>query len=49
VLAEVGDRIVAVRQGSALATSFHPEVDGDDRIHALFIEMVRAAPAREEQ
>jgi 5'-phosphate synthase pdxT subunit len=34
-------RIVAVRQGPALATSFHPEVTGDLRIHRLFAEMVR--------
>ena len=34
-------RIVAVRQGHLLATSFHPEVTGDDRIHALFVDMVR--------
>ncbi len=34
-------RIVAVRQGSLLATSFHPEVDGgDDRIHRLFLDLV---------
>jgi 5'-phosphate synthase pdxT subunit len=36
-------RIVAVRQGHLLATSFHPEITGDRRIHALFVEMVRAA------
>ena len=35
-------RVVAVRRGSALATSFHPEVTGDRRIHSLFAEMVRA-------
>ena len=34
-------RIVAVRQGFVLATSFHPEVTGDVRVHALFVEMVR--------
>ncbi|MCO5311210.1 MAG: pyridoxal 5'-phosphate synthase glutaminase subunit PdxT [Austwickia sp.] len=34
-------RVVAVRQGHLLATSFHPEVSGDDRIHALFVGMVR--------
>ncbi|MGU3433298.1 pyridoxal 5'-phosphate synthase glutaminase subunit PdxT [Actinomycetes bacterium M1A6_2h] len=34
-------RVVAVRQGPALATSFHPEVTGDLRIHRLFTEMVR--------
>jgi pyridoxal 5'-phosphate synthase pdxT subunit len=36
-------RIVAVRQGSLLATSFHPEITGDHRIHGLFVDMVRAA------
>ncbi len=34
-------RIVAVRQGSLLATSFHPEITGDTRVHRLFVEMVR--------
>lgn len=34
-------RIVAVRQGALLATSFHPEVTGDVRVHRLFVEMVR--------
>jgi 5'-phosphate synthase pdxT subunit len=36
-------RIVAVRQGNLLATSFHPEITGDRRIHALFTDLVRAA------
>jgi len=36
-------RVVAVRQGSLLATSFHPELTGDLRVHALFADMVRAA------
>jgi 5'-phosphate synthase pdxT subunit len=35
-------RIVAVRQGGLLATSFHPELTGDLRVHRLFVEMVRA-------
>ena len=35
------DRIVAVRQGAAMATSFHPELTADARVHALFVEMVR--------
>ncbi|MER8233975.1 pyridoxal 5'-phosphate synthase glutaminase subunit PdxT [Streptomyces sp. NPDC094049] len=43
VLAEHGGHIVAVRQGRVLATSFHPELTGDHRIHALFVDMVRAA------
>ncbi|HEX3932878.1 MAG TPA: pyridoxal 5'-phosphate synthase glutaminase subunit PdxT [Nocardioides sp.] len=33
-------RIVAVRQGSLMATSFHPEVGGDDRVHRLFLDLV---------
>jgi 5'-phosphate synthase pdxT subunit len=33
-------RIVAVRQGSLMATSFHPEVGGDDRIHRLFLDLI---------
>ncbi|WP_104106614.1 pyridoxal 5'-phosphate synthase glutaminase subunit PdxT [Nocardioides sp. 616] len=36
-------RIVAVRQGSVLATSFHPEVGGDGRVHGLFVDAVRRA------
>lgn len=34
-------RIVAVRQGPLLVTSFHPEVTGDTRVHRLFVEIVR--------
>ena len=34
-------RIVAVRQGNLMATSFHPEVVGDDRIHRYFVELVK--------
>jgi pyridoxal 5'-phosphate synthase pdxT subunit len=34
-------RIVAVRQGSLLATSFHPEMTGDGRVHELFVRIVR--------
>jgi pyridoxal 5'-phosphate synthase pdxT subunit len=33
-------RIVAVRQGSLLATSFHPEITGDHRMHRLFVESI---------
>ncbi|MEV7011634.1 pyridoxal 5'-phosphate synthase glutaminase subunit PdxT [Streptosporangium sp. NPDC051022] len=39
--AEAGDRIVAVRQGPLLATSFHPELTGDVGVHSYFVEMVR--------
>jgi 5'-phosphate synthase pdxT subunit len=40
-LADGGDRIVGVRRGGLLATSFHPEITGDRRIHELFVELVR--------
>ena len=36
-------RIVAVRQGPLMATSFHPEVGGDARFHQLFVDLVRSA------
>jgi len=38
---EAAGRIVAVRQGSLLATSFHPEMTGDGRVHELFVRIVR--------
>ncbi|MFF5717298.1 pyridoxal 5'-phosphate synthase glutaminase subunit PdxT [Streptomyces buecherae] len=41
VLAVHDGHTVAVRQGNVLATSFHPELTGDHRIHALFVDMVR--------
>lgn len=34
-------RIVAVRQGSLLATAFHPELTPDRRVHELFVSMVK--------
>ncbi|WP_024794923.1 pyridoxal 5'-phosphate synthase glutaminase subunit PdxT [Tomitella biformata] len=36
-------RPVAVRQGTAVATSFHPEMGHDRRFHQLFLEIVGAA------
>ncbi len=43
VLAKLPDgRPVAVRQGNLLATSFHPELGGDPRMHQYFLDM--AAP-----
>ncbi|TIC85742.1 pyridoxal 5'-phosphate synthase glutaminase subunit PdxT [Nocardioides sp. GY 10127] len=36
-------RIVAVRQGHLMATSFHPEVGSDSRVHGLFRDLVRDA------
>jgi 5'-phosphate synthase pdxT subunit len=43
VLAEHGGHIVAVRQKNALATSFHPELTGDHRLHQYFADMVRGS------
>ena len=48
VLARVGQgaaagRIVAVRQGNLMATSFHPEVGSERRIHAEFVTIVENA------
>ncbi len=44
-------KIVVVRQRHLLATSFHPELTGDGRIHAYFCDMVRNADecSREER
>jgi 5'-phosphate synthase pdxT subunit len=41
VLAEVEGRSVAVRDDRRLATAFHPELSGDARMHAMFVEMVK--------
>ena len=41
VLARVDGRTVAVRDERCLATAFHPELGGDARMHAMFVEMVR--------
>ncbi len=50
VLARVGagaaaGRVVVVRQRHLLATSFHPELSGDPRMHRYFCAMVRQAQA----
>jgi pyridoxal 5'-phosphate synthase pdxT subunit len=38
---EAAGRIVAVRQGALLATSFHPEMTGDGRVHEHFVRIVK--------
>ena len=47
VIARSGNRedgpIVAVRKGAVMATSFHPEIGGDHRFHALFVDAVRGS------
>ena len=43
VLAALPDgRVVAVEQGELLGTSFHPEMNGEHRFHARFLDRVRA-------
>lgn len=42
VLSTLADgEVVAARQGNLLATSFHPELTGDPRVHSLFAAMVK--------
>jgi 5'-phosphate synthase pdxT subunit len=43
VLAECAGQPVLVRQDGLLASSFHPEITADARVHELFIGMVRDA------
>ena len=49
VLARLDDgRIVAVEQGNLLGISFHPEVNGDSRVHEYFLGRVTASLAAQE-
>lgn len=41
VLATAAGHPVAVRQGKVMATSFHPEVTGDRRVHRMFVDSLR--------
>ena len=40
VLATVEGHPVMVRQGPIMASSFHPELTGDDRIHRMFLDLI---------
>ena len=40
VLSVIDDHPVMVRQGTILATSFHPELTGDGRIHQLLLDLI---------
>jgi 5'-phosphate synthase pdxT subunit len=46
VLAEVDGHPVAARQDNMVVISFHPELGDDDRLHAQFVERVRASMGR---
>jgi len=41
VLGTFEDKIVFVRQGSLLASAFHPELTEDDRVHRYFLDIVQ--------
>lgn len=45
ILAAVDDHAVAARQGEIVVVSFHPELTGDDRLHAAFLARVTARGA----
>jgi 5'-phosphate synthase pdxT subunit len=49
VLAEHGGHPVAIREGTVLACSFHPELTDDPRLHALFMAMTTSARERVEE
>lgn len=40
VASDVGERAVAVRHGACIATAFHPEISGDDRVHRLLLDLI---------
>jgi pyridoxal 5'-phosphate synthase pdxT subunit len=42
ILARYQGRVVLVRQGSLLASAFHPELTGDSRVHRYFLRMTTA-------
>jgi len=46
VLARWDGHPVAIREGNVLASSFHPEITGDSRLHALLMAMATAARGR---
>ena len=41
ILAKQGDDPVLVRQGKVMASTFHPELSDDTRVHAAFLKMVK--------
>lgn len=47
VMAKVDERMVGVRYKQQLAISFHPELDGDNRLHQYFVQMVSSSLNKE--
>lgn len=46
ILAVVDGKVVVARQGSQLATAFHPELNDDTSVHAYFVEMIKGSKAQ---
>lgn len=46
VLARLNSEPVLVRERGVVCSTFHPELSADDRVHGLFVEMVRTANKR---
>ena len=44
VVATEGNDPVAVRQGRVMASTFHPELSDDTRVHRAFLDLVRNGP-----
>jgi pyridoxal 5'-phosphate synthase pdxT subunit len=44
VLATESDAPVAVRQGTAMAATFHPELSDDTRVHQAFLDLIKSKP-----
>lgn len=42
VLSKLGDRVVAVKQGNIIGTSFHPELTGDVSLHKYFLSLLNS-------
>jgi pyridoxal 5'-phosphate synthase pdxT subunit len=49
VLATYDGHPVAIREGSVLASAFHPELTDDPRFHAIFMAMTTSALERPEE
>ena len=49
ILAQVNGAIVAAREKQMLVTSFHPELTGDERVHAYFLDMINQAKEERQQ
>jgi 5'-phosphate synthase pdxT subunit len=42
VLSKFNEKIIAVKQGNVLGTSFHPELTGDLSLHKYFVNLIKA-------